>query len=212
MGTAWFWGHGSSTPLSCGFRLSPRLPRSPMLHFPALDSSPCPFCFYGTKIEIKSETARKKKETPRVQRWKMAFLGGGTELGFISPVLQKKAFAAPAAAPSLWHSSGGGFLPLKPAANKSRGGRLAPSVAPHRALAYLQEGRMRPGTASAARCKVGDSSGMLGEQQDLRPGGGFVLREGNPSEIPAPLPLPQPRWKPALNFSLISHYRKKKYI
>lgn len=46
---------------------------------------------------------------------------------------------------------------------------------------------MRPGTASAARCKVGDSSGMLGEQQDLRPGGGFVLREGNPSEIPAPL-------------------------
>lgn len=47
-----------------------------MLHFPALDSSPCPFCFYGTKIEIKSETARKKKETPRVQRWKTALLGG----------------------------------------------------------------------------------------------------------------------------------------
>lgn len=76
MGTTWFWGHGPSTPLSCGFRLSPRLPRSPMLHFPALDSSPCPFCFYGTKIEIKSETARKKKETPRVQRWKTAFWGG----------------------------------------------------------------------------------------------------------------------------------------
>lgn len=46
---------------------------------------------------------------------------------------------------------------------------------------------MRPGMASAARCKVGDSSGMLGEQQDLRPGGGFALQEGNPSEIPAPL-------------------------
>lgn len=64
---------------------------------------------------------------------------------------------------------------------------------------------MRPGMASAARCKVGDSSGMLGEQQDLRPGGGLLSGK----EIPA---KSQPRWKPALNFSLISHYRKKKNI
>lgn len=64
-----------------------------MLHFPALDFSFCPFCFYGTKIERKSKMAR-KKETPPCSELEKDLLGGAKR-GFILFLLKKKAFAAP---------------------------------------------------------------------------------------------------------------------
>lgn len=55
--------------------LSPQLPCALMLHFPTSGFSLCPFCFYGTKIERKSKTIRRKGDPPVFSARKWPFWG-----------------------------------------------------------------------------------------------------------------------------------------